>query len=133
MIKLSSEEIAYINEFEKLTGAKPVDCIVLSKSINFLVPEDQMGLAIGKNGSKIRKVERIFRKKVNVYQYSNDLNNLVQKIIYPLKIYKLYSNKNKINVVIDRRSTRNKKLYLDKKELLENVLKRHFKQTVKVI
>ena len=133
MIKLSSEEIAYMNEFERLTGAKPVDCIILSKSINFLVPKEQMGLAIGKNGSKIRKVEKIFKKKVNVYQYSNDLNNLAQKIIYPLKIYKLDSNRNKINVVIDRRSTKNKRLYFDKKELLENVLKRHFKQTVKVV
>ncbi len=133
MIKLNSEEIAYINEFEKLTGAKPVDCIVLPSSVNFLVPEDQMGLAIGKKGSKIKKVEKIFKKKVNVYQYSKDLNNLVQKIIYPLKIYKLNINKNKINVIIDRKSIKNKKLYLNKKELLENVLKRHFKQTVKVV
>jgi len=133
MIKLSSEEIIYMNEFEKLTGTKPIDCIILSKSINFIVQEEQMGLAIGKNGSKIRKVEKIFRKKVNVYEYSNNLNNLVQKIIYPLKIYKLDSSKNKISVVIDRRSTRNKRLYHDKKELLESILKRHFKQTVKVV
>ncbi len=132
MIKLSSEEIAYMNEFERLTGAKPVDCIILSKSVNFLVPEEQMGMAIGKNGSKIKKVEKIFRKKVNVYQYSNDLNILVQKILQPLKIYKLNLNKNKINVIIDRKSKKNKSLYLDKKELLENILRRHFKQTVRV-
>ena len=133
MIKLSSEEIAYMNEFEKITGAKPIDCIVLPRSVNFLVSDDQMGLAIGKNGSKIRIVERKFRKKVNVYPYSKNLNNLVQKIIYPLKVYRMNVSKNRINVIIDRRSTKNKKLYLNKKELLENVLKRHFKQNVKVI
>ena len=86
-----------------------------------------------KHHLKIRKVEKIFRKKVKVCEYSNNLNNLVQKIIYPLKIYKLDSSKNKISVVIDRRSTRNKRLYHDKKELLESILKRHFKQTVKVV
>ena len=133
MMKLTSEEISYMKEFEKLTGVNSIDCIVLPNSVNFLVSEESMGLAIGKNGSKIKKIENLFKKKVNVYPYSKDLNNLIQKILYPLKLYKLYRDKNRISVIIDKKSIKNKKLYLDKKSLLELVLKRHFSQNVKVV
>ena len=49
--------------------------------IFFVVSEGQYGLAVGKNGSKIKNAERVFKKTIKVFEYSPDLNRFVSNLI----------------------------------------------------
>ena len=55
-IKYDSESMSLMALFESVTGAKVKDCIVNEKVI-FIIEENEMGKAIGKNGANIKMVE----------------------------------------------------------------------------
>ena len=57
-IKYDLDIMRYISLFESLSGAKVKDCIV-NDVIFFIVHENEMGRAIGKQGSNIKRVETL--------------------------------------------------------------------------
>jgi len=61
MIKLGMDEIRYLNALSKLSGVNAKDCIIGEKNITFIVPEKDMGQAIGKNGSTIEEIRKRIR------------------------------------------------------------------------
>ena len=62
-IKYNIDVMKYMSLFESLTGAKIKDCIV-NDTIIFIVHENEMGKAIGKHGSNIKRVENALKKKI---------------------------------------------------------------------
>jgi N utilization substance protein A len=87
-IKLTAEEMRYITFFEKLTDARLHDCVISDdgRSIIFVVKKGDMGIAIGKNGSKIKKVQRAIGKSVQVIEHTDDLNEFLNNFLSPVKI-----------------------------------------------
>lgn len=87
-IKLSLEEMRYISLVQDLTGATIRDCIVdeENNTIIFMVKEGEAGLAIGKNGSNIRKVKAILKKNIEIVEYSSDFDQLVKNVFSPARI-----------------------------------------------
>ncbi|GAY25878.1 hypothetical protein ATG_10810 [Desulfurococcaceae archaeon AG1] len=87
-IKLSLEEMRYISLVQDLTGATIRDCIVdeENNTLIFIVKEGEAGLAIGKNGSNIKKVKAILKKNIEIVEYSNDFDQLVRNIFAPARI-----------------------------------------------
>ncbi len=87
-IKLSLEEMRYISLVQDLTGATIRDCIVdeENNTIIFIVKEGEAGLAIGKNGSNIRKVKAILKKNIEIVEYSSDFDQLVKNVFAPARI-----------------------------------------------
>lgn len=81
-IKYSADTIQYISTFESLTNAKIKDCIV-TDSILFIVHENEIGKAIGKGGSNIRRAEGIFNKRIRLVEFSSDVRQFVRNLIYP--------------------------------------------------
>lgn len=51
-----------------------------------MVKESQARIAIGGGGFKIRNLERIIGKRVEVLEYSSDPIRFVQNIFYPIKL-----------------------------------------------
>jgi len=68
--------------FESVTGAKVKDCIVNEKVI-FIIEENEMGKAIGKNGANIKMVESKLKKKVKLVEFSSNLLQFVKNMAYP--------------------------------------------------
>ena len=87
-IKLTAEEMRYITFFEKLTDARLHDCVISDdgRSIIFVVKKGDMGIAIGKNGSKIKKVQRAIGKSVQVIEHTDDLNEFLNNFLSPVKV-----------------------------------------------
>ncbi len=85
-IKLNTEDIRHIAIFESLTGAITKDCIVEPDSVTFVVKEGGMGLAIGKSGANIEKVREVFGKRVELIEYSDNLEKFLKNIFYPARI-----------------------------------------------
>ena len=69
-IKFSANEIRYIALFENMTGAMVKDCIIDDEhgKVTFVVKNGDMGLAIGKKGSSVSKVQRAVDKGVEIIE-----------------------------------------------------------------
>ena len=121
-----TESIRLITLFENLTGTNVKDCLI-DNSVNtvyFVVEEGKVGMAIGKNGDSVKNVENLIKKNIKIFEFSNNLNDFIKKII-PQGIEIKVRNEDKImvEVKVDRkdkamvigRDGKNLKLY---KELL---------------
>jgi len=127
-ITFNTETIRIINLFEKLTGVQIKDCLTDEDSnvIYLIVKEGKVGIAIGKNGSTIKHVEKLMKRRIKVFEFSNDLATFVKNIIPQSQEVKIKNEVDGINVEIkvDRndkaiiigRDGRNLKIY---KEILQ--------------
>ncbi|OYT52789.1 transcription elongation factor NusA [Candidatus Bathyarchaeota archaeon ex4484_135] len=74
--------------FETMTGAVVEDCVVDDKNdrIIFVVKKGHMGLAIGKKGRKVKLLEKLMRKKLEVVEYSEDVREFLANALKPVRI-----------------------------------------------
>lgn len=79
--EFDTETIHIINMFENLTGIMVKDCIIEGDVVYIGVEKGKVGYAIGKNGVIIKKVEKLIRKNVKVFEYSDDLEEFVKNLI----------------------------------------------------
>lgn len=114
-IKLTTDTIRYIALFETLTGAVTKDCITENNSILFIVKEGNAGLAIGKNGINIQKLQSTLNKKIEVLEYSDNIIKFIQNMFRPAKIEDIYTSEKSdgrkvvyINPVTDKGLVKNK-------------------------
>lgn len=80
-IKFDTDTIRSINMFEDITGVRVMDAISLDNEAFFVVEEGKIGLAIGKGGKTIKKVQDNLNKKVKVFEYSDSLKEFVENLI----------------------------------------------------
>lgn len=73
-----------ITLFESVTGAQVKDCISNEKLI-FIIQENDMGKAIGKNGFNVKKIEGKLRKKIKLVEFTNDVSQFVKNLIHPIE------------------------------------------------
>ena len=84
-IKLASEELALMSMFQSISGATARDCIIDSKldRVIFVVNSGQMGLAIGRGGATIDKVQRAMGKTVEPVEWSEDPKQFIMNCLNP--------------------------------------------------
>ena len=82
-IKFNANEIRYIALFESLTGAMVKDCIIDedNSKVTFVVKNGDMGLAIGKGGSTVNKVQKAVDKGVEIIEFSEDPTTFIKNIL----------------------------------------------------
>ncbi|MBI2135369.1 NusA-like transcription termination signal-binding factor [Candidatus Woesearchaeota archaeon] len=83
-IKYNSDVMKVMSLFESLTGAKLKDCIA-NGNVTFIVQESEMGKAIGKKGSNIKRIENMLKKSVRLFEFNDDVCRFVANLIYPSK------------------------------------------------
>ena len=83
--------------FESMTGAKVKDCIANEKLI-FVMEENEMGKAIGKNGANIKKMENMLKKKIKLIEFSSDVLQFVKNVIYPIEVSGIIQEDNIIKI-----------------------------------
>ena len=82
-IKLTSEQLSLISMFQGMTGATARDCIIDDKlnRLIFVVAKGQMGLAIGKDGASVKKIERSVRRPVEVVEWADGIEELMRNAL----------------------------------------------------
>ena len=80
-VTLDQNTIQSISLFQNLTGSSVVDAISDGDEIYFVVAQGQYGSTVGRNGSKIKNAERVFKKRIKVFEYSESLEEFVKNII----------------------------------------------------
>lgn len=67
--------------FEQITNAKVRDCYTDEDNIYFLVEPGNAGLAIGKKGKIIKKIQRQTKKRIKIIEYSKDEEQFIKNMI----------------------------------------------------
>ena len=116
-----------ITLFESMTGAKVKDCISDEKLI-FIMEENEMGRAIGRNGANIKKMEDVLKKKIKLAEFSNDVLQFVKNMIYPIEALDIRQEEGAIT--IHGKDTNSKAMLIgrERKNInhLSSIVKRYF-------
>ena len=121
--------------FESMTGAKVKDCISDGKLI-FIVEENNMGKAIGKNGANIKRLENALKRKIKLAEFSDDVLQFVRNLVYPADVAEI-KNDNGL-LTIKGRDTNTKAMLIgrDRQNInsISGIVKRFFDiREIKVI
>ena len=86
-VTFTTETMQFIALFEKTTGAHAKDCLMTEDDrIVFVVKSGDMGLAIGKNGNNINRVNKQIGRHVEVIEYSEDPKEFVKNLFQPATV-----------------------------------------------
>ena len=85
-IKITQDEMKFIQLLQNMTGATIVDCIIDDETIIFTVKKGEVGLAVGKGGEKIRRFRTMTNKQVEIYEYLNEAEKFIKNALKPAKI-----------------------------------------------
>jgi len=85
---ISFKERRYIEELRILTRATALDCIIDERfdRIVYLIKEGDMGLAIGRKGNNIRKMQRVLGKRVEMVEYSPEIERFTKNVFKPAEV-----------------------------------------------
>jgi N utilization substance protein A len=85
-IKITQDEMKFIQLLQNMTGATIVDCIIDNDTIIFTVKKGEVGLAVGKGGEKIKRFRSMTNKQVEIYEYMNEAEKFIKNALKPAKI-----------------------------------------------
>lgn len=126
-IKYDSDLMKLMALFESMTGAKVKDCIANEKLI-FVMEENEMGKAIGRNGVNIKRMENMLKKKIKLVEFSSDVLQFVKNMIYPIEVSGIMQEDDIIK--IHGRDTSTKAMIIGRERQniihLSNIVKRYF-------
>jgi len=88
-LMLDMDEIRMITLFENITKAPIKDCVLGDGTVCFVVEEGRIGTAIGKNGSEVKRVEKMVGKGIKLFEFSNDTSTFVKNVIPQAKSIKI--------------------------------------------
>ncbi len=134
-LTIDNETFGYLSAFNTLTGVSAIDCFLPHENeIVYVVEPGKIGMAVGKNGANIKKVEGHVKKQIRLVEYSNDPITFVRNVLYPLKVPNIYistksSGEKVINLKADARLK--KVLLKDRQKMLKLIaalVERHFPQ-----
>jgi len=127
-IKYNLDAMRYISLFESLTGAKIKDCI-LKDIVIFVIHENEMGKAIGKQGSNIKRVENTLKKKIKLIEFNKDVSQFVQNLIYPVKVKDIKEEDGVVSIYGEDTKSKGILIGRDRRNLnfINEVVKRYFK------
>ena len=87
-IRLTSDEMRYIALFESITGAVATDCVIDDKRdrIIIIVKSGDVGLAIGKHGSRIKLLKRMTRKDIEIVENADNPEDFIKNSFAPARV-----------------------------------------------
>ena len=85
-IKITQDEMKFIQLLQNMTGATIVDCIIEDDTIIFTVKKGEVGLAVGKGGEKIKRYRSMTNKQVEIYEYMSEAEKFITNALKPAKV-----------------------------------------------
>ena len=128
-MKLTLETIQQINLFEKLTSAHVRDSWQEDDCLVFLVEEGNVRRALGDDNSSLRRAESIFKKKIRIISFSDDVTKFISNLIYPNKADDIKQLENNVLIYAKDPKLKGRIFGRDRENLkkLNEIVKRYFK------
>lgn len=128
-MKINNETIQLMQLFEMVTKVHLKDCFFGKERVIFIVPENDIIRAIGKNGANIKKIEEKINKRIKLVGFSDNVCKFIKSFLYPIKAEEIKLEEGV--VIIKVNGTREKGLIIgrDRQNLnyLKEIVKKYFK------
>jgi N utilization substance protein A len=85
-VKITENEMKFIQLLQNMTGATVVDCIIEEDSLIFTVKKGEVGLAVGKGGEKIKRFRAMTNKQVEIFEYMDDPDKFLRNALKPAAV-----------------------------------------------
>ena len=106
-IKYDNTLIKLMSFFESVTRAKLRDCFVDQNGmLVFVVEPAQYGLAVGRAGSNVKRLEAALKKKVKIVEFSDDVALFVASLIQPSKAKQIRFEAGTVTITPDSSESR---------------------------
>lgn len=128
-LKLTNELLKYMSLFKEITNVETLDCVLAKEKAFFIVKKGKVGLAIGKNGKNIKKLQNLINKKIIVLELTERPIQFLKNLLKPIGLDGIQFEKRCKEIVI--RADRKKKGRIIGRDgsnikLIRKLLKRHF-------
>lgn len=104
-MKISMDDIHYLNALANISGVNAKDCIVSDNVVSYLVKGSEIGKAIGKDALNVKTLSGRMKKKIEILEYSNDVNLFLAKALYNVELKKTetidFDGKKILNATVD--------------------------------
>lgn len=102
MREFDTDTIRLITAFENITHTEVRDCIN-DKLIYFIVNPGKIAVALGKGGNTIKIAEKMLKKRIKVFEYSENTNEFLKNMIPEAQKITINGDKASINVLSKNR------------------------------
>ena len=132
VLKYDMSTIGYISHFKKGTGIDCRDCFVEDGTIVFVTEPKKAGLAVGRQGENVRRLNRDLKKDIKIVEASGSAEDLTASFLYPLQAQNIFISEKSGQKVLNIQfgSPRERRFLLSdnlsKLKLLKVIVKRYF-------
>ena len=105
---ISFKERRYIEELRILTKATALDCVIDDRfdRVIYVIRQGDMGLAIGKKGENIKRLQAVLGKRIEMVEYAEDPEVFIANIFKPAEVVGIEKGEEggPVNVLVKQRS-----------------------------
>lgn len=96
------KERRYIEELRILTKATALDCLIDGKfeRVIYIIRQGDMGLAIGKKGENIRRMQNVLGKRIEMVEYSGERDEFIANIFRPVQLARIEKEQESGNLLV---------------------------------
>lgn len=102
------KERRYIEELRILTKATALDCVIDDRfdRVIYVIRQGDMGLAIGKKGDNIKRLQNVLGKRIEMVEHAENLENFITNIFKPAEVTGIErgGEEGPVNVLVRQRS-----------------------------
>mgnify|MGYP001608240072 CR=1 FL=1 len=136
-LKLDPETAAFCRLFEDCSGVFAKDCFFDGQgTVYFVVAPDDMGKALGKQGSTVKRFQQAVSRSVRVVPFAEDAVTFVKNVIAPLQVAEIVETENSLILKDTQKKTKSLLIGRDGKrlQLINRAVQRFFPgKEVKVV
>ena len=132
--KYNIELIGYITTLENISGSKVKDAFIDKNGmLVFIINQGDMAKAIGKQGSNIKRLSNLLKKRLKLIEFNENILEFVKNCIQPLQA-SVSQEDNKILLESPDTTIKAKLIGRDKQNLiaLNELVNRYFKVEITV-
>lgn len=124
-----TDMIKIMSLFESITRTKLKDFFKDHKeTLNFIVVKGEIGKAVGKKASNVKKLEKLLNRKIKIVEFDSKLKRFIKNIIFPLKTKNISEYEGIITIDSEDSKTRGILIGRNAQNLrnLEQITKKYF-------
>lgn len=136
-VRLDQETLDFAPIMERITRARVKDCFKDKDTdiVYFVVAGGEMGKALGKGGSNIKRVQQELGKRIKVIEFRDQVEDFVKNVIHPLSVKEIVLEDKVLSLKDPHKKTKSLLIGRDGRNLqrINRAVKRFFDVEIKIV